>query len=174
MASYKIGDGKMVKFQPSFLIDKYRNSIDHWILPIPVFDNGVLKLRCLMSRKEIGKFTDIYTYNINECRDVLLDFFTEKSYGQAYHKFIRLLKDRDDFIIETDHEKGFFTMQDVTNIMFIGKTAYICDIIQKRIDKNDDDFDFDWKGIKESERKTVHQLYREKEQQIPVEDMGYD
>lgn len=166
----------MVKFQPSFLIDKYNNSIDNWILPVPVFDNGVLKLRCFMSRKEKGHFTDIYTYNIDKCRNVLLDFFVEKSYGQAYHKFIRLLEKRDGFIMETDHEKGFFTMEDIKNTMFIGNTAYICSVIQRRINENDDDFDFDWKGIKESERKTVDELYREKYSQsdIPIEDMGYD
>ena len=164
----------MVKFQPSFLIDKYNNSIDHWIIPIPVFDNGELKLRCFMSRKQKGVFTDIYTYNINKCRNVLLDFFTEKSYGQAYHKFIRLLKDRDDFVLESDHEQGFFTMEDIKNTMFIGQTAYICSIIQRQIDNDDNDFEFDWKGIKKSERKTVAQLYQEKESEIPIEDMGYD
>ena len=170
----------MVKFQPTFLIDKYNNSLDNWILPIPVFDDGELKLRCFMSRKQKGVFTDIYTYNINNYRNILLDFFTEKSYGQAYHKFIRLLKDRDDFILESDHEKGFFTMEDIKNTMFVGKTAYICSVVQRKIDEfnrnNDNDFDFDWKGIKESERKTVAQLYREKDEEsnIPIEDMGYD
>ena len=164
----------MVKFQPSFLIDKYNNSIDNWILPVPVFDNGTLKLRCFMSRKQKGVFTDIYTYNIDKCRNVLLDFFVEKSYGQAYHKFIRLLKDRDDFVLESDHEKGFFTMEDIKNTMFIGKTAYICSIIQRQINNDDNDFEFDWKGIKESERKTVTQLYQEKESEIPIEDMGYN
>lgn len=164
----------MVKFQPSFLIDKYNNSIDNWILPVPVFDNGILKLRCFMSRKQKGVFTDIYTYNIDKCRNVLLDFFVEKSYGQAYHKFIRLLKDRDDFVLESDHEKGFFTMEDIKNTMFIGKTAYICSIIQRQINDDDNDFEFDWKGIKESERKTVTQLYQEKESEIPIEDMGYN
>ena len=141
-----------MKFQPSFLIDKYNNSIDNWILPVPVFDNGELKLRCFMSRKQKGVFTDIYTYNIDKYRNILLNFFTEKSYGQAYHKFIRLLKDRDDFVLESDHEKGFFTMEDIKNTMFIGKTAYICSIIQRQIDNNDNNFEFDWKGIKESER----------------------
>lgn len=163
-----------MKFQPSFLIDKYNNSIDNWILPIPVFDNGVLKLRCFMSRKQKGVFTDIYTYNIDKYRNILLDFFTEKSYGQAYHKFIRLLKDRDDFVLESDHEKGFFTMEDIKNTMFIGKTAYICSIIQRQIDNDDNNFEFDWKGIKESERKTVAELYREKESEIPIENMGYN
>ena len=172
----------MVKLQPTFLIDKYNNSLDKWILAIPVFDNGVLKLRCCMSRKQQGVFTDIYTYNIDKCRNVLLDFLTEESYGQAYHKFIRLLKDRDDFIVESDHEKGFFTMEDIKNIMFIGKTAYICNVVQKYIDErnnNDDDFDFDFdfKGIKESDRKTVGQLYQEKQEygeDIPLEEMGYN
>lgn len=163
-----------MKFQPSFLIDKYNNSIDNWILPVPVFDNGELKLRCFMSRKQKGVFTDIYTYNIDKYRNTLLDFFTEKSYGQAYHKFIRLLKDRDDFVLESDHEKGFFTMEDVKNTMFIGKTAYICSVIQRQIDNDDNDFEFDWKGIKESERKTVVELYREKESEIPIKDMGYN
>lgn len=40
--------------------------------------------------------------------------------------------------------------------------------------KDDNNFEFDWKGIKESERKTVAELYREKESKIPIEDMGYD
>ena len=127
-----------------------------------------------MSRKQKGVFTDIYTYNIDKYRNILLDFFTEKSYGQAYHKFIRLLKDRDDFVLESDHEKGFFTMEDIKNTMFIGKTAYICSIIQRQIDNDDNEFEFDWKGIKESERKTVAELYREKESEIPTEDMGYN
>lgn len=163
----------MVKFQPTFLIDKYNNSIDNWILPIPVIDNGELKLRCFMSRKQKGHFTDIYTYSIDN-QNVLLKFFTEKSYGQAYHKFIRLFKKRDKFFMETDHEKGFFTMEDVKNTMFIGKTAYVCSIIQRKINENNN-FDFDWKGIKKSERKTVQQLYTEKySQSTPIEDMGYD
>ena len=127
-----------------------------------------------MSRKQKGVFTDIYTYNIDKYRNILLDFFTEKSYGQAYHKFIRLLKDRDDFMLESDHEKGFFTMEDIKNTMFIGKTAYICSVIQRQIDNDDNNFEFDWKGIKESERKTVAELYREKESETPIEDMGYN
>ena len=127
-----------------------------------------------MSRKQKGVFTDIYTYNIDKYRNILLDFFTEKSYGQAYHKFIRLLKDRDEFVLESDHEKGFFTIEDVKNTMFIGKTAYICSVIQRQIDNDDNNFEFDWKGIKESERKTVAELYREKESEISIEDMGYN
>ena len=77
-------------------------------------------------------------------------------------------------MLESDHEKGFFTMEDIKNTMFIGKTAYICSIIQRQIDNDDNNFEFDWKGIKESERKTVAELYREKESEIPIEDMGYD
>ena len=164
----------MVKLQPSFLIDKYRNSIDHWILPVPVFDNGVLKLRCFMSREKIGHFTDIYTYNIDDCRNILVDFLVEKSYGQAYHKFIRLQKKRDGFICETDHEKGFFTLETVKNVMFLGRTAYICSVVQRYIDNNrDDDFDFDWEGIKESERKTVAQLEIERLEK-EAKEMGYN
>lgn len=166
----------MVKLRPSFLIDKYRNSIDHWILPVPVFDEQKLKLRCFMSRKKIGHFTDIYTYNIDDCRNILVDFLIEKSYGQAYHKFIRLQKERDEFICETDHEKGFFTLEDVKNVMFLGRTAYICNVVQKHIDNNSDNFDFNWKGIKDSERKTVAQLRREAIEQEEKEllDMGYN
>ena len=67
-----------------------------------------------------------------------------------------------------------FTMEDIKNTMFIGKTAYICSIIQRQIDNDDNNFEFDWKGIKESERKTVAELYREKESEIPIEDMGYN
>ena len=165
----------MVKFQPSFLVDKYNNSIDHWLLPIPVMDNGELKLRCCMSRKQKGVFTDIYTYNIDKCRDVLLLFFTEQSYGQAYHKFIRLMKDRDSFINETNHEKGLFIMEDIKNIMFIGKTAYICSVIEKHIKDKDNNFDFSWKGIKPNQRKTVAKLKKEAvEQEKRLKDMGYD
>ena len=167
----------MVKFQPSFIIDKYKNSTDHWILPIPVFDNGELKIRCFMSRKKIGHFTDIYTYNIDKSRHLLVLFYKEKSYGQAYHKFLRLIKHRDTFILENDHEKGFFTMEDVKNTMFIGQTAYICSMIQRKIDNSDDSFNFDWSDkIKESERKTVAQLRREAIEQEEKEllDMGYD
>ena len=146
-----------MKFQPSSIFDKYANSSRQWLLPIPVFDNEVLKLRCFMS-DEFKKFNRVYTYSIND-EQMLVDFFKEKSLGQAYNKFIKLNADRDSFINEEDYEQKFFTMDDILQIMIVGRTAFICDAINKKFE--DDDFDFNLNKINKSESKTLKELKKE-------------
>lgn len=143
-----------MKFQPSSIFDKYANSSRKWLLPIPVFDNEVLKLRCFMS-DEPKKFNRVYTYSISN-EQMLVDFFKEKSLGQAYNKFIKFNEDRDGFINDEDYEQGLFTMEDILQVMIVGRTAFICDAINRKFE--DDDFDFNLDKINKSESKTFEQL----------------
>lgn len=143
-----------MKFQPSSIFDKYANSSRKWLLPIPVFDNKVLKLRCFMS-DEFKKFNRVYTYSISN-EKMLVDFFKEKSLGQAYNKFIKFNEDRDGFINDEDYKQGLFTMEDILQIMIVGRTALICDAINRKFE--DDNFDFNLDRIDESEKKTFEQL----------------
>jgi hypothetical protein len=143
-----------MKFQPSAIFDKYANSSRKWLLPIPVFDNETLKLRCFMS-DEFKKFNRVYTYSITN-QQMLVDFYKEKSLGQAYNKFIKFNEDRNGFINDEDYEEGLFTMEDILQIMIVGRTAYICDTINRKFE--DDDFDFNLDRLDKSESKTFEQL----------------
>ena len=107
---------------------------------------------------EFKKFNRVYTYSIND-EQMLVDFFKEKSLGQAYNKFIKLNADRDSFINEEDYEQKFFTMDDILQIMIVGRTAFICDAINKKFE--DDDFDFNLNKINKSESKTLKELKKE-------------
>lgn len=108
---------------------KYHNSSDKWILPIPVVENGQLKLRCYMTRKNSlkGIFNDCYTYNVD--LNTLSDFFSYKSHGQAYNELIKFKKARTGFVEESDHIKGVFMMSDVLESAKTGRTALVIEAI---------------------------------------------
>lgn len=109
---------------------KYHNSSDKWILPIPVVENGQLKLRCYMTRKNAPKgiFNDVYTYNVSF--NTLSDFFSYKSHGQAYNELIKFKKARTGFIEESDHMKGIFMMSDVLETVKQGRSKLVLEAVE--------------------------------------------
>lgn len=108
---------------------KYHNSSEKWLLPLPVVENGQLKLRCYMTRKNSlkGIFNDCYTYNVD--LNTLSDFFSYKSHGQAYNELIKFKKARTGFIEESDHIKGVFMMSDVLESAKSGRTTLVIEAI---------------------------------------------
>lgn len=108
---------------------KYHNSSEKWLLPLPVVENGQLKLRCYMTRKNSlkGIFHDCYTYNVD--LNTLSNFFSYKSHGQAYNELIKFKKARTGFIEESDHIKGVFMMSDVLESAKSGRTALVIEAI---------------------------------------------
>lgn len=108
---------------------KYHNSSEKWILPLPVVEQGQIKLRCYMTRKNSlkGIFNDCYTYNVD--LNTLADFFSYKSHGQAYNELIKFKKARTGFVEESDHIKGVFMMSDVLESAKLGRTALVIEAI---------------------------------------------
>lgn len=108
---------------------KYHNSSEKWLLPLPVVENGQLKLRCYMTRKNAlkGVFNDCYTYNVD--LNTLSDFFSYKSHGQAYNELIKYKKARTGFVEESDHIKGIFMMSDVLESAKLGRTVLVIEAI---------------------------------------------
>lgn len=108
---------------------KYHNSSEKWLLPLPVVENGQLKLRCYMTRKNSlkGIFNDCYTYNVD--LNTLSDFFSYKSHGQAYNELIKFKKARTGFVEESDHIKGVFMMSDVLESAKLGRTTLVVEAI---------------------------------------------
>ena len=108
---------------------KYANSSEKWLLALPVVENGQLKLRCYMTRRNglTGVFNDCYTYNVD--LNTLADFFSYKSHGQAYNELIKFKKARTGFIEESDHIKGVFMMSDVLESAKLGRSALVIEAI---------------------------------------------
>ena len=108
---------------------KYANSSEKWLLALPVVENGQLKLRCYMTRKNelTGVFNNCYTYNVD--LNTLADFFSYKSHGQAYNELIKYKKARTGFVEESDHIKGVFMMSDVLKSAKLGRTALVIEAI---------------------------------------------
>lgn len=108
---------------------KYANSSEKWLLALPVVENGQLKLRCYMTRRNglTGMFNDCYTYNVD--LNTLSDFFSYKSHGQAYNELIKFKKSRTGFVEESDHIKGVFMMSDVLESAKLGRTALVIEAI---------------------------------------------
>lgn len=109
---------------------KYHNSSEKWILPIPVIEQGQIKLRCYMTRKNglKGVFNDVYTYNVS--LNTLSDFFSYKSHGQAYNELIKFKKARTGFIGEPDHIKGIFMMSDVLETVKQGRSKLVLEAVE--------------------------------------------
>lgn len=148
---------------------KYVNSSEKWILAIPVIEAGQLKLRCFMTRRKelTGTFQDCYTYNVN--LDTLSNFFSYKSYGQAYNELIKFKKARTSFLEEADHVKGIFTLADVKETAINGKTKLVLDWISKKMVLENRLFTLEAITEKEkAERKAI------KEMEAQLLDMGYD
>ena len=110
---------------------KYINSSEKWILAIPVIEAGQIKLRCFMTgRNELtGTFQNCYTYNVSF--NLLTDFFSYKSHGQAYNELIKYKKTRTGFFGEASHTKGNWTMSDIRDTILNGRSALVCEAINK-------------------------------------------
>lgn len=108
---------------------KYANSSEKWLLALPVVENGQLKLRCYMTRRNelTGVFNNCYTYNVD--LNTLANFFSYKSNGQAYNELIKYKKTRTGFVEESDHIKGVFMMSDILESAKLGRTALIIEAI---------------------------------------------
>lgn len=113
------------------LFVKYINSSEKWILPIPVLEDGQMKLRCFMTRRNAltGTFQAVYTYNVDF--RFLSDFFAYKSNGQAYNQMVKFKKHRVGFLDEPSKITGEFTMQDVRNTVLNGRTVYVLEILNQ-------------------------------------------
>lgn len=109
---------------------KYANSSEKWLLALPVAENGQLKLRCYMTRRNelTGVFNDCYTYNVD--LNTLADFFSYKSHGQAYNELIKFKKARTGFIEESDHIKGVFMMSDILETVKQGRSKLVLEAVE--------------------------------------------
>ena len=74
-----------------------------------------------------GIFNDCYTYNVD--LNILSDFFSYKSHGQAYNELIKFKKTRTGFVEESDHIKGVFMMSDILESAKLGRTALVIEAI---------------------------------------------
>lgn len=152
---------------------KYANSSEKWILPLPIVENGQLKLKCFMTdRKALtGTFTRFYTYLVDF--QTLYDFFSYKSHGQAYNELIKYKKVRTGFLEESDKEEGLFFMSDVIQNANDGRTKFVLENITKAM--NIKGRVFTMEAITELEKAKRKQEAKElKELEKELLDMGYD
>lgn len=148
---------------------KYVNSSEKWILAIPVVEKGQLKLRCFMTgRNELtGTFQNCYTYNVSF--NLLTDFFSYKSHGQAYNELIKYKKTRTGFFGEADHVKGLWNMSDIKETIINGKTALVCEAINHLMNLTNRTFVLE--AITEAEKDEQQKLAQLEAQLL---DMGYN
>lgn len=152
---------------------KYINSSEKWILAIPVIEAGQIKLRCFMTgRNELtGTFQNCYTYNVSF--NLLTDFFSYKSHGQAYNELIKYKKTRTGFFGEADHVKGLWNMSDIKETIINGKTALVCEVINHLMSLSNRSFTLEaiTKAEKEARKKEKQELAQLEAQLL---DMGYN
>lgn len=147
------------------LFNRYENSRQRWILPIPIIENGQLKIICFMNHNKEDKtcetFDAYYTYATELI--VLHNFLLETSCGSAYWKYVRCKEPRTDFLGLTDSKRNItITRDDIQKIMKKGNTEYILENINKKF--NDIGHTF-----------TTHRKNDdEDDDEIKIEDMGYD
>ena len=152
---------------------KYINSSEKWILAIPVIEAGQIKLRCFMTgRNELtGTFQNCYTYNVSF--NLLTDFFSYKSHGQAYNELIKYKKTRTGFFGEASHTKGNWTMSDIRDTILNGRSALVCEAINKLMSLHNRSFTLEaiTKSEKEARKKEKQELAQLEAQLL---DMGYN
>lgn len=145
------------------LFKKYENSSQRWILPIPVIEDGQLKLICYMNHSEDRteqNFDAYYIYNINLL--VLMNYLMETSNGQAYWKYVRSKKPRTRFLDLDDHQTNtVIKREDIAFRMRQGHTKYILNLIDKKF--NEINYVF-----------SIIDLNEAKKQENELADMGYD
>lgn len=152
------------------LFIKYINSSEKWILPIPVLENGQMKLRCFMTRKNAltGTFQAVYTYDVDF--RFLSDFFSYKSNGQAYNQMIRCKKHRVGFLDEPSKITGEFTIKDVKDTVLNGRTVYVLEILNQFMALHNKHFTLE--AISEVEKKQSKAEYEDIKNQLA--NLGYD
>lgn len=145
------------------LFNRYENSRQRWILPIPVLEDGQLKIICFMNHNKEDRtcdtFDSYYTYATELI--VLHNFLLEKSCGSAYWKYVRCKEPRTDFLGLTDSQRDIIiTREAINQIMIKGHTKYILELINKKFDdinhtfttepkKDDDDIKNDEQMLKD-------------------------
>ena len=166
----KIGKGEKKMLNVDNLFIKYVNSSEKWLLPIPVLENGQMKLRCFMTRRKalVGTFQSIYTYDVDF--RFLSDFFSYKSNGQAYNQMIKYKKHRIGFLDEPSKVTGEFTMQDVKDTVINGRTVYVLEILNQFMAFHNKHFTLE--AISEVERKQSKAEYENIKDQLA--NLGYD
>ena len=166
----KIGKGEKKMLNVDNLFIKYVNSSEKWLLPIPVLENGQMKLRCFMTRRKalVGTFQSIYTYDVDF--RFLSDFFSYKSNGQAYNQMIKYKKHRIGFLDEPSKVTGEFTMQDVKDTVINGRTVYVLEILNQFMALHNKHFTLE--AISEVERKQSKAEYENIKDQLA--NLGYD
>ena len=132
------------------IVERFRKSSQQWIMPIPILENGELKIMCLMKHDKKTRITDdkpiyfdaYYTYKVSLL--VLHNFLLEKSCGKAYWKYVRCKEPRTDFLGLDDSKKDIYiNEQAIKEIMLKGRTEYIFELINKKFDDIDHDFTTD-------------------------------
>lgn len=145
------------------LFRKYENSSQRWILPIPVIEDGQLKLICYMNHSKDRteqNFDAYYVYKINLL--VLMNYLMETSNGQAYWKYVRSKQPRTKFLDLDDSQKEtVITRKEIDFRMRQGHTKYILDLINKKF--NEINYVFSIINLNEAEK-----------QENELADMGYD
>lgn len=152
------------------LFIKYINSSEKWILPIPVIEDGQIKLRCYMTRRNqlTGTFQAIYTYDVDF--RFLADFFAYQSHGQAYNQMVKFKKHRNGFLSEPSKVTGNFTLKDVKESVINGRTVYLLEIVNKFMNMHN--LSFIIQGIDNAEKERIKSEYDEIKEQLF--NLGYD
>ena len=152
------------------LFVKYINSSEKWILPIPVLENGQMKLRCFMTIRKalVGTFQSIYTYDVDF--RFLSDFFSYKSNGQAYNQMIKCKKHRVGFLDEPSKVVGEFGMKDVRNTVINGRTTYVLEILNQFMNLHNKSFTLE--AISEMEKRQNKAEYNKIK--LELASLGYD
>ena len=149
------------------VVERFRNSSEQWIMPIPVIEDGELKVFCFMNHDKEHRIKDdepiwfdaYYSYKVSLL--VLHNFLLEESCGRAYWKYVRCKEPRISFLgFDTSKTNTFFSEKSIQNIMANGRTNYIFELINKKF--NDIDHEF-----------TTHPSM-DKNDDIDINDMGYD
>lgn len=144
------------------IFERYENSRQRWILPIPILEDGQLKIVCFMNHNEdrdCQTFDAYYSYATELI--VLHNFLLEKSCGSAYWKYVRCKEPRTQFLGLLDHKKDItITREEIEQAMEKGHTADILDNINKKFKDIGHDF-------------TTHR-YNDDEDDNPLKELGYN
>ena len=118
---------------------RFRNSSQQWIMPIPVLEDGELKIMCFMNHDKEHRIADdepisfdsYYTYRVSLL--VLHNFLLEKSCGKAYWKYVRCKEPRTSFDgLDNFKRDMHITQSSINQIMKTGKTESIFKMIEKK------------------------------------------
>lgn len=160
-----------MKLNYDAIVKRFRQSSEQWIMPIPVIEDGKLKVFCFMNHDKENRIADdkpiwfdsYYSYQVSLL--VLHNFLMEKSCGQAYWKYVRSKKPRTSFLGLDDYKRNnYFSESSIKQIMMKGRSDYIFDLINDKFDDIDYDFTTESKTDDDDLQKEIDEL----------KDMGYD